>query len=57
MNGRNATLKVANWIGFFAVARNGNNVTGRITPILGVIDNNAGPAPTGTFPVAIRLVQ
>jgi Flp pilus assembly protein TadG len=57
INGRNATLKVANWIGFFVVARNGNQVTGRITPILGVIDNNAGPAPTGVFPMAIRLVQ
>jgi len=57
VNGRNATLKVANWIGFFVVARNGNQVTGRITPILGVIDNNAGPAPTGVFPMAIRLVQ
>jgi Flp pilus assembly protein TadG len=57
VNGRNATLKVANWIGFFAIARNGNQVTGRITPILGVIDNNAGPAPTGVFPMAIRLVQ
>ena len=57
VNGRNATLKVANWIGFFVVARNGNTVTGRITPILGVIDNNAGPAPTGVFPMAIRLVQ
>src|SRR2546423_3428811 len=56
VNGRNATLKVANWIGFFVVARNGNTVTGRITPILGVIDNNAGPAPTGVFPMAIRLV-
>jgi len=56
-NGRNATLRVANWIGFFVESRAGNNVTGRITPILGIIDNNAGPAPTGTFPVAIRLVQ
>ena len=57
VNGRNATLKVANWIGFFVVARSGNQITGRITPILGVIDNNAGPAPTGVFPMAIRLVQ
>ena len=56
-NGRNATLKVANWIGFFVENRAGNNIFGRITPILGVIDDNAGPAPTGTFPVAIRLVQ
>ena len=57
VNGRNATLKMANWIGFFVEGRNGNNVYGRITPILGVIDNNAGPAPTGVFPVSIRLVQ
>jgi Flp pilus assembly protein TadG len=57
VNGRNATLRVANWIGFFVVTRNGNQITGRITPILGIIDNNAGPAPTGTFPVAIRLVK
>ena len=57
VNGRNATLRVANWIGFFVESRSGNNVIGRITPILGVIDNSAGPAPTGTFPVAIRLVQ
>ncbi len=57
VNGRNATLKMANWIGFFVESRNGNNIYGRITPILGVVDNNAGPAPTGTFPVAIRLVK
>jgi len=57
VNGRNATLKVANWIGFFVVSRNGNNVTGRITPILGVIDPNAGPAPDGAFSRALRLVQ
>jgi Flp pilus assembly protein TadG len=57
VNGRNATLRVANWIGFFVENRTGNDVTGRIIPILGVIDNNAGPAPAGTFPVAIRLVQ
>jgi Flp pilus assembly protein TadG len=56
-NGRNATLRVANWIGFFVESRSGNNVIGRITPILGVIDEGAGPAPAGTFPVAIRLLQ
>jgi hypothetical protein len=32
-------------------------VFGRITPILGVIDKNAGPAPAGMFPQAIRLVE
>ncbi|MBZ5558991.1 MAG: hypothetical protein LAO77_17090 [Acidobacteriia bacterium] len=57
VNGRNATLKVANWIGFFVVGRNGNNVSGRITQILGVVDTNAGPAPAGAFARALRLVQ
>jgi hypothetical protein len=56
-NGRNADLKVANWLGFFAERRDGNNVFGRITPILGVIDQDAGPAPEGVFPMAIRLVE
>jgi Flp pilus assembly protein TadG len=55
--GRNVTLKVANWVGFFIERRAGNNVYGRITPIQGIIDNNAGPAPQGTFPYTIRLVE
>jgi len=57
VTGRNVTLRVANWIGFFLVGRNGNDVLGRITPILGVVDTNAGPAPTGAFSRAIRLVE
>jgi hypothetical protein len=56
-NGRNADLRVANWLGFFVERINGNNVFGRITPILGVIDEDAGPAPEGAFPMAIRLVE
>ena len=56
-NGRNAGLRMANWVGFFVERREGNNVYGRIAPILGVIDPNAGPAPAGAFPKAIRLVQ
>jgi hypothetical protein len=56
-NGRNADLRVANWLGFFVERINGNNVFGRITPILGVIDEDAGPAPAGVFPQAIRLVE
>jgi Flp pilus assembly protein TadG len=55
--GRNATLKVANWIGFFVEGRKGNEVYGRITPIVGTIDPNAPPAPDGAFPRAIRLVE
>jgi hypothetical protein len=56
-NGRDASLRMANWVGFFVESRNGNNVFGRIVPILGVIDPDAGPAPAGIFPRAIRLVQ
>jgi hypothetical protein len=56
-NGRNADLRMANWIGFFVERRDGNNVFGRITPILGVIDKDLGPAPAGAFPRAIRLVE
>ncbi len=55
--GRNATLKVANWIGFFVEGHSGNEVYGRITPITGLVDGNVSPAPAGTFPLAIRLVQ
>ena len=56
-NGRNADLKVANWIGFFLESVQGNDVIGRITPIAGLRDKNAGPAPDGAFPIAIRLVK
>ena len=54
--GRNATLIMSNWIGFFLEGRSGNNVYGRITPILGVIDPNL-PQPEDAFPRAIRLVE
>ena len=57
VNGRNADFKVANWIGFFIVGRSGNDVSGRITPITGIFDGNAGPAPPGSFPRYIRLVE
>jgi Putative Flp pilus-assembly TadE/G-like len=55
-NGRNADLKVANFIGFFIVERSGNDVYGRITPIAGIKTGDS-PAPVGSFPVAIRLVE
>jgi hypothetical protein len=48
---------MANWLGFFVEGRKGNDIYGRITPILGTIDKDAGPAPAGAFPKAIRLVQ
>ena len=56
-NGRNASLRMANWVGFFVERRDGNNVYGRIVPILGVIDPTLGSAPDGAFAKAIRLVQ
>ncbi len=56
-NGRYADLKVANWLGFFIEDIQGNTLWGRITPIIGVIDKSAGPAPDGAFPVSIRLVK
>jgi hypothetical protein len=56
-SGRNADLKVANYLGFFIERRSGNDVYGRITPISGLIKGNGGPAPAAAFPVAIRLVE
>jgi hypothetical protein len=56
-NGRNADFKLANVIGFFVDRRQGNQVYGYVMPLLGTIDGNGGPAPTGSFPRAIRLVQ
>ncbi len=56
-NGRNADLKTANWMGFFLEEIRGNGIWGRIIPISGIRDANAGPAPAGVIPQAIRLVQ
>lgn len=56
-NGRNADLKAANFMGFFIEGLQGNDVKGRITPVGGLLTGNGGPAPTGAFPRAIRLVQ
>jgi len=57
MNGRNATLKVAGWIGFFVEGRTGNDVYGRMMPLLGTIDPDAGPAPEGAVPRAVQLIE
>ena len=56
-NSRNADLKVVNYIGFFIEGMQGNSVMGRITPVSGIMNGNAGPAPSGSFPMVIRLVQ
>jgi hypothetical protein len=54
--GRNATLNVTGFIGFFLESIQGNEVYGRIFPITGV---SAATSPTPTAPLAyvIRLVQ
>lgn len=56
-NGNNASLRVANYIGFFIEELVANEVKGRITPISGLVKGGGGPIPTGAFPMAIRLVQ
>jgi hypothetical protein len=56
-NGRNASLKLVNYLGFFIEPMQGNTVVGRITPIGGLRTGNGGPAPAGSFPKSIRLVQ
>lgn len=56
-NGRNADLKVANYIGFFIESKSGNNVYGRITPVAGVYKGSNGQAPVNAFPKTIRLVE
>jgi Flp pilus assembly protein TadG len=55
--GRVASLKVANWIGFFVeYVGNGSEIHGRIIPIAGIRDKTYG-AGLPSFPKAIRLVQ
>ncbi len=55
-NGRTATLKTANWIGFFIEDVAGKDVIGRIIPVAGIRDKN-GPAPNAALPKTIRLIQ
>jgi Flp pilus assembly protein TadG len=56
-NGRNADLRVANWVGFFVESASSNEVYGRVTPITGIIDPAVPALPDGPGPIAIRLVQ
>lgn len=56
-NSSNASLRVANYLGFFIEGMQGNEVVGRITPISGLMKGGGGPIPTGAFPKVIRLVQ
>jgi hypothetical protein len=57
LNGRNASLKFVNYLGFFVEEMQGNEVVGRITPVGGLRRGNGGAAPAAAFPKAIRLVQ
>lgn len=61
MNGRNASLKFVNYLGFFIEKMDGNEIYGRITPIGGLNPGAAGlsggPPPAAMFPMYIRLVQ
>jgi len=54
--GRNASLKFVNYLGFFIEEMSGSEVKGRITPI-GGLRTGIGPAPEAAFPVSIRLVK
>jgi Flp pilus assembly protein TadG len=56
-NGRTASLKFVNYLGFFIEEMQGNEVVGRITPIGGLLDGGFGDAPPAAFPVAIQLVK
>jgi Putative Flp pilus-assembly TadE/G-like len=57
-HGKNIVLKFTNMIGFFIEPLTGaGEVQGHIYPVTGIYDKNAGPAPSGSFPVVIRLVQ
>jgi Flp pilus assembly protein TadG len=55
--GRDASLKTANWIGFFLDHIEGNGLVGRIIPIAGIRDRTHEGPPQGLNPKAIRLVQ
>ena len=56
-NGRAASLRVANWIGFFVeYVGSGNEIHGRIIPIGGIRDKT-WTGGTADMPKAIRLVQ
>ena len=57
-NGKNASLKFVNYLGFFVEGMRGNEVVGRITPVAGLsMGAGYGPAPAGAFPMVIRLVE
>jgi len=50
-------IRISNMVGFFIEDLIGNDVLGRIVPVSALIDNTAAPAPTGSFPRVVRLVE
>jgi len=56
-NGRVASLRVANWIGYFVEYIGGTTIYGRIIPIGGIRDYTSNAPAMSSFPVVIRLVQ
>lgn len=56
-NGRVASLRVANWIGYFVEYIGGTTIYGRIIPIGGIRDTTSNAPSMSSFPKAIRLVQ
>jgi hypothetical protein len=56
-NGSNADIWVSNFLGIFVEGIQGGDVIGRVTPVTGLVQGNAGPVPTGAFARAIRLVE
>jgi Flp pilus assembly protein TadG len=56
-HGKNIELNFVNFLGFFIEPMKNGEVIGRITPVGGMLDKTAGPAPAGAFPYVIRLVQ
>ena len=57
MNGRTAAFRLAQVMGFFVDHRVSNSVYGYIVNLPGMYIGGIGPAPGGSFPKAIRLVQ
>ena len=56
-HGKNIVLSNVNYLGFFIEPLSGGEVRGRLMGLIGAYDSNAGPAPPGTTPKIIRLVQ
>ena len=50
-------IKIANFVGFFIEALQGNDVRGRVVPQAGLVSGNGGAVHRATYLSAIRLVE